>query len=575
MSLIGSTPVYPASGHRFLVPLPAGCAALLAALVYLNALDNPFVYDDFRLIVENPSILNAWDLQSVIVRDITRPIVSLSYAIDTMLWGQSPVGYHVTNVLLHAVNVVLVFWVALLASEDRKRQAGQRVWADASPTVIGFAAATLFAVHPMMTEAVGYISGRSEVAHAVFFLLAFLAGRRWMLGAGKRWWVACMGLWVLALLTKETAVMLPVVLLAYDWFVLDADWPRRRRRFLWLELPMLAATFAAGAGRVAVLRLVEYPDQADSDWRYALVAVDAFWRYLAIVFAPRNQSIFHALPFIDSLLSPRAIAGVVGLAGFMALVWVLRRVHNLIAVGLLWFALLLVPSSMLVILGRGEPMAEHRAYLSAAGLFLTWGCAYGVLWARMGRRRLLVTVAAIAFLAPLALQTVVRNVIWEDPVMLAREAARLAPGHWMPQLLVAEALRQNGRCTDAVLEYRAAIAIRPKEEYPYTRLARCLIQERRFEEAEEALRQLRAVIPTSQDASMGLGVFAILAGRPSEGRAHFQEVLTREPGHARAKQMLAFIEGALPAVEHRRLCEELLTLTSGALTLGACRADTP
>jgi hypothetical protein len=176
----------------------------------------------------------------------------------------------VTNLLLHVINVLLVFWVACLASEDRGRQAGQRVWREGSSTVVGFATAALLAVHPMMTQAVGYISGRSEVAYSTFFLLAFLAGRRWMLGGGKRWWFACFGLWVIALLTKESAVMLPVVLLAYDWLVLDAEWPERRRRLLRLAVPMLAATLVAGAGRVGVLLFVEYPDRAGPDWRFAV-----------------------------------------------------------------------------------------------------------------------------------------------------------------------------------------------------------------------------------------------------------------------------------------------------------------
>ena len=173
--------------------------------------------------------------------------------------GPAAVGYHVTNVLLHAINVMLVFWVALLASEDRRRQAGQQIGASASPTVVASVTAMLFAVHPMMTQAVGYISARSEVAYTAFFLLAFLAGRRWMLGGGKRWWILCVGLWVVAMLTKESAAMLSFVLLAYDWFVLDAPWSERRRRFLRLGLPLLAITFAGGAGRLGVLMWVGYP----------------------------------------------------------------------------------------------------------------------------------------------------------------------------------------------------------------------------------------------------------------------------------------------------------------------------
>jgi Flp pilus assembly protein TadD len=573
-SVIGSTPVDPAPGLRSFLPLPAACAAGLAVLVYVNALENPFVYDDFHLIVENTSILNPTDLQSVIVRDITRPIVALSYALDARVWGQNPLGYHLTNLLLHATNVLLVFWVARVAAEDRSRQNGPRAWPTGSSSLVGFATAALLAVHPMMTQAVGYISGRSEVAYSMFFLLAFLAGRRWMLGGGARWWTACVGFWIVALLTKESAAMLPVVLVAYDWLVLDAPRAERRRRFLRLALPMLAVTLAAGVGRVGVLLFVEYPGQSAPDWRFALVAVDAFWRYLAMLFSPRHQSIFHAVPAIDSVLSPRAIGGLVGLAGFVVAAWRLRPVHSLIALGLMWFACLLVPSSALLVLGRGEAMAEHRVYLSAVGMFLAWGCAFASLWAR-STQRTLVGIGAAIFVAALGFQTVVRNAIWRDPVRLSREAVSLAPGHWMPRVLAADALRQSGRCADAVPEYRAAIVFRAVEEYPYTMLARCLIQERRFGEAEQALRLLRVVNPASQEASMGLGIFALLSGRTEEARGHFQEVLARDGTRAQARLLLAFLDGSLPDADRSRVCDALRTVAGATSTIAACPGGAP
>ena len=575
MSLvIGSMPTAPVPGGRRRLFLPAGCAALLAALVYLNALDNPFVYDDFHLIVENTSILNGSDLHSVIVRDITRPVVTLSYAFDTWLWGLQPVGYHVTNLLLHIANVLLVYGVAWLASEDRRRQGGQRLRADGSSIVVAFIAAAVFAVHPMMTEAVGYISGRSEVAYSMFVLAAFLAGRRWMIEGGARWWAACVGLWVVAMLTKESAVMLPLLLMAYDRFVLDADPSERRRRLLWLEVPLLAVTLVAGAVRVGVLMWVEYPGEVGPDWRLALVAADAFWRYAWMLVSPRGQSIFHAVPLIESLRSPRAIAALIGLVGLVALVWRLRRVHSLMAFGVCWFALLLVPSSGLLVLGLGEPMAEHRVYLSAMGLFLTGGCAFSVVWTHAGRRQI-AGAGTVLFLGALGFQTMVRNAIWQDPVALSQEAVALAPRHWMPRILAADALRQNGRCAEAVPEYKAAILFRPVDEYPYTMLARCLIQERKLGEAEDTLRQLAAINPDSQDASTGLGVFALLDGRSNEARRHVQDVLARDPGRAQARLLLAFIDGSLPTAERRQLCEALQTVAGGATTIAACGLEAP
>jgi hypothetical protein len=547
--------------------IPAGLAALLAAVLYLNTLDNPLVLDDFRMIVENPSILTLSDLRSIVYRDMTRPLVNLSYAIDTRLWGRSPVGYHLTNLFLHVLNVVLVFVVAFLASEDRKRGAAQLLKADVSSKAVAFATAALFAAHPMMTQAVGYITGRSEVLYSAFFLLAFLAGRRWLLAGGKRWWAVCVGLWIAAMLTKESAAMLSFVLLAYDGFVLHGSPADKRRRFVRLGVPLLAVTFLAGAGRIAVLRLVEYPETG-ADWHLLFVAADAFFRYLRLFIMPGGQTIFHVVPFL-SPLEPRAIAAVAGFVVFVALMWNLRRSHSVFAFGLLWFVLLMVPSSLLFVLGRGEALAEHRAYLPAAGLFLTGGSAFGIVWLR-ARWRKLVAVASILFLAQLSVQTLTRNAMWDDPVMLSREAVVRAPDHWIPRLLLAETLRQKGLCKDAVVEYQAAIALRPGEEFAYLKLAECFVQGRQLADAERALLQLTAMRPSSQDAALGLGMLAFLDGRPEDARAFFQRVLGRDPSQRRATEMVALLDGTLAQTEHARLCKELESLAGQPVAFGQC-----
>src|SRR5262245_4028608 len=111
-------------------------AALLAGLVYLNALTNPFVYDDYHTVVENPSIRQLSNVRSIVLHSVTRPVVNFSYALDRAVWGPTPYGFHVTSVLLHCLNVVLLFLVA--------RQLMQGIAGPAS-------AAFLFAVHPVMT----------------------------------------------------------------------------------------------------------------------------------------------------------------------------------------------------------------------------------------------------------------------------------------------------------------------------------------------------------------------------------------------------------------------------------------
>ena len=542
-------------------------AALLAVAVYLTALDNPFVHDDFRLIVENPSILNLSDWRAIVAFDVTRPLVNLSYAFDTRVWGMSPFGYHVTNLLLHAINVVLLFWIAYLASEDRKRQPSQAGRVGVSSSGTAFLTAALFAVHPMLTQAVGYVTGRSEVLYSTFFFLAFLAGRRWLLEGGRRWWIATVVLWAAAMLAKETAAMLSFVLLGYDWLLLDTTHAERRRRFLRLGLPLLIVTFLAGAGRIAILQIVEYPETG-ADWRLAPIAVNAFWRYLILMIAPRGQAIFHAVPMLGPL-DLRALGGVAGLVGFAGVVWVLRPYHGILSFGLLWFLLLLVPSSLLFILGRGEALAEHRAYLSAAGLFLAGGAAFGSLWSRTRWRTLLAGATAMLIVL-LSMQTLLRNAIWHDPVALSREAVNRSPGHWIPRLLVAEALRQGGRCGEAVPEYQASIALRPQDDIPYAKLTECLIRLRRFDEAGQTLDRLKQLSPSSQEAAMGLGLLALLQDRPEVSRALFEQAVGRNPSSPRAGAMLAFLEGRLPTEECQRICDELRSIAGGPIALRTC-----
>src|SRR5439155_5770475 len=140
--------------HRLRTFVLSALAALLAGLVYVNALHNPFVYDDAHTVVDNTSIARVTNLRAIVLHDVTRPLVNFSYAIDRAVWGPGPFGFHLTNVVLHMANVVLLFLLARRLAEDRQRRKPATA---PNPDVVALTAAVLFAVHPMMTEAVGYI----------------------------------------------------------------------------------------------------------------------------------------------------------------------------------------------------------------------------------------------------------------------------------------------------------------------------------------------------------------------------------------------------------------------------------
>ena len=535
--------------------LLAGSAAVLSVLLYASTLDNPFVYDDFRLIVENPAIQTLTDIRTVMVRDITRPLVNLTYISDTAVWGTRPFGYHLTNVVLHALNVVAVFWVAFWAAEDWRRKGGGRFGFSPSPRVVAGATGLLVAAHPIMTQAVGYVTGRSELLYAFFFLLSWLAARRWM-HAGGWWRSATLLLWLLSVLSKETAAMLPVVLWCYDAWLIPED-AGRARRIKGLYAPLGLAVLLFAVGRLAVLATLEYPTGVGPDWRYVFVETDAFWQYVALFVLPKGQSLIHMVPSVTRV-TVRIAAGAMGLVGLLGIAWSLRRIQALVSLGLVVCVAMLLPSSVLFVMGIGEPMAEHRAYVSAMGFFLATGAVSGMAWSRarsFGHGSRVLGALAVVFVAQLSGLTLVRNAIWGDPVVLAREATERSPGHWMPRLLLGETLRQNGRCPEAAEEYRAVLEARPTDTFARKKRLSCLIQTGRMREAEAELHTLKTIEPDSPESGLGLGLLAMAQGDTIKARQYFAEVHELNPGHIEAGQFLALIDGTLSEPHRSRLCD--------------------
>lgn len=474
-----------------------GLAALLAVLVYANALHNPFVYDDYHTVVANASLQRVGDIRAIVLHDVTRPLVNYSYAVDRALWGATPVGFHVTNVLLHALNVVLLF--QFVARTVRGPRSG----------LAAFAASALLAVHPMMTEAVGYISGRSEVLCTTILLAGMFCARRWIRGGGRRWAAATVALWVAALVAKETAAMFPFALAAYDWLTTEGPADATRRRTWRLYVPMAATAIVAGVGRLAILRF-EYAG-VSIHWNYILLELDVLRRYLALLVVPNNQTIFHEVSPV-AWASVQALVAVGLTAALVWTIWALRRAAPVVSVGLVWFLLMLVPSAALAVLDQGEPMAEHRVYIASVGLFLAAGAGIGRLFERLEREapgigRAAAAVAVVA-IGSLMAKTVVRNAVWSDPIDLWQESVTLAPEHYRPRLLLGEALQDAGRKLEALEEYRTAVRLRPGDITGHLKLGLCLVDLGRIDEARRAFEDALAVDPESDPAQRSLALLS-------------------------------------------------------------------
>jgi hypothetical protein len=463
----------------------AAAVAALAVIAYLPALHNPFVYDDYETVVTNPSLVDLSNVEFVFTHNPFRPLVNVSYAVDRAIWGFDPVGFHLTNALLHAVVVVLLFlFIARVLAERQAERAGE----------IACVVSAIFAVHPLLTEAVGYVSGRSELLCGAWFLGALLLARRALVRKGAEAAAAAAGAavcGVLAFLSKEVAVALPVVVAAYDWLVFPDTSERRRARVYRLYVPALVAVAALGVFRLSALRAA-LSDQGGASSFNALTQAIVIWRYVGLAMWPGRQSIMHAVHQVTTIADPLALAAVAAHVVLLALAFRARRREPLILFGLIWFYAALAPSSSIIVLREG--MAEHRAYFALAGLGVALA---GVLASAhvVTRSRTAFRISGAAVVVVLLLMTFVRHQVWSDPRALWAEATVRAEGMWEPYYALGDTFRGAQQCEAAVPQYEVVVRMRPAHRDAWTNLGICLAQTGKYAEAEAAFKRALDIDP--------------------------------------------------------------------------------
>lgn len=398
-----------------------GCwafAAVLAAAAaaHLPSQFNGFVWDDLTFIIGNPVLREARSIPAIFTNPETlgtgavnpyyRPLTTLSFLIDTLLWGELPAGFHATNLLLH-----LGVCALLLAVLRRLLSSGA-----------AFVGALLFAVHPAHAEPVAFVSARADLLCAFFVLAAFLA---WMHygETGSRAALALAPLaYFAALLAKIAAGLYPAVFALYGLLFF------RRRPRLWELLPFAAGAIGFLAISNAVLDMVTWPDPPLA-LRVA-TAGPVILHYVLMTLAPSHLSVFHDLPVRTSFDATVVGAWTVVTASVMLAAACARRAPRA-ALGLAWFLAGIVPVSGLVTLLYPAIAADRYLYLPLLGAALVAGAglqqAAGLRLAAPFRRLATVT-AALALLA-LAGSTMARGRLWRDPVTLWERAVVEAPRH--------------------------------------------------------------------------------------------------------------------------------------------------
>jgi tetratricopeptide (TPR) repeat protein len=413
------------------------------AVVYLNSFRGVFQFDDYNVIVDNGGV-HTWGAYLAGLPGGIRPLLKFTY---TLNWtsGLGLFGFHLVNVTLHAANAVMLFFLA-------SRIGG--------PSVSLFAAllpALLFAVHPVQTEAVTYISGRSASLMTFFYLgsiLVYLRGRE----RGSRFllYLASPVLFLFAAASKEVALTLPFALVLCEAVRPERTGWREALRGQAVHWGLLVALAVLFLAHVGYGRLLEACFDIRGVAANLFTQVHGIGYLLSRLVLPRALNIDPDLP-VFPVGSPVLVPEALLLAALRAAGIFGRKKRSPAGFGILWFFLHLVPTNSFI--PRLDVANERQVYLASWGLFLAGAAAVDLLREKLGRRR--VTAAAAALVIALGVLTVSRNTVYRSEVALWEDSARKSPGKARAWNNLGYAYEQAGRFRDAETAYLIALRLDP------------------------------------------------------------------------------------------------------------------
>ena len=533
---------------------PAFLSLLLATatlIVFLPTVRHDFVtYDDPDYVTTNPHVQSGLTRDAVVWAFRTghsgnwHPLTWLSHMLDCQLYGLEPAGHHLTSLLFHALNTMLLYILL--------RRLTGAVWRSA------FVAA-LFALHPLHVESVAWVSERKDVLSACFFFLTLWAYARFVEVQSlksnvqsqgtrstqhtTRFYLLSLSFFALGLMSKPMLVTLPCVLLLLDY------WPLRRFELKTLDfrlktlVPLLREKWpffllSAGSCVATVLaqsRAMQPLSNLSLSSRLANCLI-AYARYLGKTLWPVNLATPYPYPAHWPLAEVLLAAAL--LAALTVAALCLSRRWPVAVTGWFWFLGMLVPAIGLVQVGE-QSMADRYTYLPSIGLFMLLAWIASAAFTRWRLPKVVCGVAAAVVLLACAGKTREQLAYWQNSVVLFRHAVAVTKDNWLAWFNLGLVLDNQGHTDEALADYRKAVALQPNYVEALLNIGATLANRKQFTEAipffERALRQN----PDSVDCQDNLGHALLEVGNPDAAIPHLRSVLQHRPNDVEALNSLA------------------------------------
>jgi len=530
-------------------------SSLITFLAYIPSLGNGFVnWDDPGYVYDNPAIrsIDAHFLKLIFTKPILsnwHPLTMLSYGLDFLFLGFNPLSFHLTNVILHASNVFLVFVLAVRLIERLTPGTGGRINALAA----GLTTSLLFGLHPLHVESVSWVSERKDVLCAFFFLLSILAYLEYagpLSGKKKLSYVGALFFFILSLLSKPMAVSLPFVLLILDFYPLgrfQGPGEGGAKRALLDKIPF----FVLSAASAMLTVWAQRSGTAYNGFQFSLLplrivlASRAYAFYLYKMFLPLNLAPFYPYPRDLRIFSYEylgAMAVFVSMTFFC--VFRLKR-HR--AISAVWFYYLITLLPVIGIVTVGEQAAADRyTYLPCLGLFILAGAGAGYLFERTRAEAAVALILAVLVMSALTALTVRQEAIWKDSISLWTYAIEKFPGA-VPTAYYDRGLAYQGRgdYPSAVKDYNAAIALNPGYIRYYINRGFSYREMGSFDLAVRDFNKAIELDPRYVKAYLNKGLAYLRRGEYEKAVNDFRTAVSLDPGNAFAYYNLGLANAGL------------------------------
>ncbi len=549
----------------------------IGLVVYVNSFINDMFWDDYDSVVNNQYIRSWQYLPNYFSENLTagagihdnywRPLLLISFSVDYGIGGIEPFFYHFQNFFWHLVASLLVFLIGLKLSKK---------------LLTGFLASLFFLVHPLQTEAVTYVAGRADPMHTALMLGSFFLFLHYP-SSGKNFHLFwSLLLFILAILTKERAIILPFILTAYILLI-----PLNIYTQNWKQKILLLAPYFTIAAIYALLRLtlLHFANTFDLGaqtilrsatlWQKMLVFLAGLGTYAKLILWPDKLYMEKVLPIPDSFFAPMVLLGIISLVLSIFLIWQSFKKNKLIAFCLLSFFATLLPS-MYIYPIQGL-LYEHWLYPAFPWLFLAIAFSLSKYLNDEKSTKLVPSayfaIILLAIISAFSLRTIIRNQDWQNPIKfyeknislngvsgrvytnlgMAYDDAHL-PGKaiqtyqkainisgntlFQPWYDMANTLGQLGKIDTAIDAYNQAIKLNPNFAPNYTNLAKIYADQKDFKQAIAVLQNAEKFNPHQISILYAIAAISSNSGDFATAKIYAQKILDLDPTNQQAKDLL-------------------------------------